>query len=843
MAVDDDWESLLDGHPIFSQSNTVTSDDPLELSLSSLQNFTNDEESDDGSAPSGRRRVMCMKDADLIVACRSEVRMTSLGDAKVSGGSQRTYKVLHTPNIQFNIHQICLSPNKKLLAVAGAFQVTVIVLPRSGFSKMVTSRIDCKSLQIGQHYHTSSMSPVAKIDWHPWGEAGSTLLVMTVDGKLREYDVSSDPDGPRKTLDFISEKKRGAYAAVDESEREVASFTFGKGKADWGPLTIYALMRSGDIYAICPYLPENSSIPSSYLHALECFVSAKEEFVSENNEVVDESFSTLYDYQRKFVNGLLKQLPDGVPFPSSSRSISIHAPKSFGGKAARQGPFLLQPSPPELEGSPSGDATDIVYLTLGSAFMDDEADSEVSSLASERLGVLLIAFQDGRVDVCLDLEKVEARWDSKQPSPGGLPMLAVYEVIDLGFISTLAPGSGYPDATTLDLLQGNHPVFHPDPIHDDTVYAYHAFGVHVLNLNPIFQNLAAAMKEEDEQTLKETVQSSTHTTVQAILSTYSVERKSSDPVTSVVIPNDVYLTYSIFILTSTMRVVTFALNLRTESLDPPEPSEKQHDTSALPALLPASGPPAYVSLLTTQSFALPAALSRPMGFPTIAKLSLPKSHSIKDELRLTPETLRYLGTVAERISGEVHDAVIACHALKSRADFQKQEYERLQKKFTEIVVRAQNVAGPRKREIQERAKKLQDEQARMLGRMDRVLQALIKKASPELNEHETRWFEELQRMKAQVQGVGRYDQDSLKSRIRQLQNEFERLLPSLKDLAKKEAERKAQLEESNSGAGVSYVKAYERLSKEESTKLENAMKQIVKLAGKLEISGLSSPPS
>lgn len=93
MAADDDWESLLDGHPIFSQSNTVTSHDPLELSLSSLQNFTNDEESDDGSAPSGRRRVMCMKDVDLIVACRSEVRMTSLGDAKISGGSQRTYKV------------------------------------------------------------------------------------------------------------------------------------------------------------------------------------------------------------------------------------------------------------------------------------------------------------------------------------------------------------------------------------------------------------------------------------------------------------------------------------------------------------------------------------------------------------------------------------------------------------------------------------------------------------------------------------------------------------------------------------------------------------------------------
>ena len=100
------------------------------------------------------------------------------------------------------------------------------------------------------------MSPVAKIDWHPWGENGSTLLVMTVDGKLREYEVSLDPDEPRRTLDMVPEKQQGAFSAIDDAEREVASFTFGKGKADWGPLTLYTLTKSGDVYAICPYLPE-----------------------------------------------------------------------------------------------------------------------------------------------------------------------------------------------------------------------------------------------------------------------------------------------------------------------------------------------------------------------------------------------------------------------------------------------------------------------------------------------------------------------------------------------------------------------------------------------------------
>lgn len=70
--------------------------------------------------------------------------------------------------------------------------------------------------------------------------------------------MSMDPDEPLKTVEFIRDKRRGSFAVRDESENSVASFAFGKGKADWGPLTIYAVMKSGDVYAMCPYLPENA---------------------------------------------------------------------------------------------------------------------------------------------------------------------------------------------------------------------------------------------------------------------------------------------------------------------------------------------------------------------------------------------------------------------------------------------------------------------------------------------------------------------------------------------------------------------------------------------------------
>ena len=114
------------------------------------------------------------------------------------------FQTLHTPNLQFEIRQIFLNPSGKLLAVAGTHQVAVIVLPRAGYSRLVPETIDCKyalplffsfvfltfdllrCVQVGQFYHAANTSAaIAKIDWHPWGEAGSTLLVMTVDGRLR----------------------------------------------------------------------------------------------------------------------------------------------------------------------------------------------------------------------------------------------------------------------------------------------------------------------------------------------------------------------------------------------------------------------------------------------------------------------------------------------------------------------------------------------------------------------------------------------------------------------------------------------------------------------------------
>lgn len=163
----DDWHTLLDTHPIFhppadsqpGRGNPLTAQS-LELSTSILTS-AQDSDSEHDYVLSGRRQLMALKDADLIVAVGSELRITSLWDTKLGRDTGKSYKVrrnmykvrldiegqyqvLHVPNVDFPIHQLALNPSGKLLAVAGAYQVAVVVLPRAGYTKVVSSSIDCK---------------------------------------------------------------------------------------------------------------------------------------------------------------------------------------------------------------------------------------------------------------------------------------------------------------------------------------------------------------------------------------------------------------------------------------------------------------------------------------------------------------------------------------------------------------------------------------------------------------------------------------------------------------------------------------------------------------------------
>lgn len=96
------WESVLNGHPIFDPSASSgddgdfkkAGDTSLELSIISLSKSKSSNVFQDRGTPSGRRRTMLIKDADLIVAVGKQLRMTSLTESQLSPAGEQTFKVI-----------------------------------------------------------------------------------------------------------------------------------------------------------------------------------------------------------------------------------------------------------------------------------------------------------------------------------------------------------------------------------------------------------------------------------------------------------------------------------------------------------------------------------------------------------------------------------------------------------------------------------------------------------------------------------------------------------------------------------------------------------------------------
>jgi nucleoporin NUP82 len=90
----------------------------------------------------------------------------------------------------------------------------------------------------------------------------------------------------------------------------------------------------------------------------------------------------------------------------------------------------------------------------------------------------------------------------------------------------------------------------------------------------------------------------------------------------------------------------------------------------------------------------------------------------------------------------------------------------------------EGLTGQRQTAFQAKLRRIQERQSNLLARFDRILQVMIAKASPELSEHETKWFEELRRMKEEVNGAGRWDEGSLVARTKMVRFTFPEILRS-----------------------------------------------------------------
>jgi nucleoporin NUP82 len=170
------------------------------------------------------------------------------------------------------------------------------------------------------------------------------------------------------------------------------------------PLLTRERVRIFLVYLICLIKPERfvsvSTPPISYIQGLEYFVNAKSARLAPEVSAP----------QLKYVSSLKQQLkPLSSPVDDQLLpACLVHAPVSLSFPPARQGPFLLQPAPKELG---DGLASDIIYLDIEvSNDLSNSSTDVKQNTDSAFIPVIAIAYSDGKVDVCLDVEKIEAKW-------------------------------------------------------------------------------------------------------------------------------------------------------------------------------------------------------------------------------------------------------------------------------------------------------------------------------------------------------------------------------------------------------------------------------------------------
>lgn len=668
-------------------------------------------------------------------------------------------------------------------------------------------------------------------------------------------------------LDFASGEDAVAISSARPSLFQV----------DWAPVTVYVLTTSGDVFAVAPFLPRFAKMSISYLHSLVAFCKSDSHSGSDSKQreytlrflshllkqaklnrlpsgnsaeaCMHESVGGLRETtpaevlargvhdqvhagagckgaanRSKFFMFMDAHLEDEgnaeeeaqgvVDEPIDLVGVEMPQPPIVPVSLAPQGPFLLAPAPHELSDAREAKSTDMLYLRFPERSRSPRSD--LNKGAIDALEVLLMAFDDGRVDLgVLNVAgKVAPRWKTAaassrntlrtssrsagvaslhgnqvKPVKSGryglsdssdeerddgfddtescvLPTLFIYESLNLGLVEPS------PHMSPLLLTA--------DPVYPDIVYVSHGFGVHMVCLSPWVGELAELLGSADVSGLQRFMHAGKESQARWIVKIQNDGSALVPPrggVTAVQVVDDVYLGYSLLTVLGDGECIGIELSLR-EMVQRIDRTADQH-AQGIPLNGSAHGrKPLYISLLGTEPFMPPAPFNdSATAFPGI-RFRTAGSKAANSELTITPESLRLLGTIVQDLRGKVREVVQGGNAIQSRLELQLKELQRQVSKLHDVQQRIERHWQQGQRT--DRIKKIKERQSKLLHRVDRVLQRAMDASRIGISQYEEAWLKEMGAMEVEV---GRSKDEGLSGRVEQLRAQLEQLKPEFSRLA------------------------------------------------------------
>ena len=679
-------------------------------------------------------------------------------------------QILKAGSIYGPIHQVSISPNGKLLAIATSHTVHLAILPDSSHLGQFPNRpIKLKTSTIGRTIHVKSQSQIAKILWHPCGLSGKCLVTVTTDAAVRlwEFDEGNRyaSDTPSLAIDlkklalgtsakdnFTPEKGRNRAYSLDSIGMEVASACFGgSGVSDespWSAMTLWVAMKGGDLYALCPLLPSKWQAPETILQGLSTTTIAKATAAKEEHSP-DVEMSRLREDQYTWIqelDGQESSYTDG-PDEFSNQLQVFRRPEQLSPTPKLQGPFRLTSEDNEeyLKGEDE-EFSDIHVIAskLDSEVEESEGSDSQSDIEDRELSAAVICLltRSGKVCVCIDLEGVEGQWlphakPARQHSPPAEPYLVFFEKLD-----TFKDGE-------VGALEW--PTFSRDVNSRYSFFTTHSRSVFFFSFDPWIQSLEKELKSLDSTGSAFRLDVFRHgpgTIRERMLSINcepEFEHHPSTTVPSCIALEDSDLGY--FLLTThndhpIAAILDFPLPLAAHD------SESDEDESELPDLKALAIGPARSAYQPASAFYTSSEVASVIDQMVPAR----HKHLLGEQVRLSPATLDLMTGAHRVLSRETHYLGIAAADLFRRCERLIEELKDQIGRVQECAMRSDNLlkTGNAKErwtstQIRKRVDTAREKQVELQERHESLKKKLHGAGGRKLSEKEKAWAKEVER--------------------------------------------------------------------------------------------------
>lgn len=305
-------------------------------------------------------------------------------------------------NPHAQIQSLEINSSGTLMAVVEQTSITVLGLRTPGSSPKVMATLDM------------FLCNVVKAIWNPIALDDTCLVVLTSNNAVTTYNIlpASEPHG--KTYQFSRQPSQISDVSFTQSD-QIVSICFGTEADSFGPMTLYALSKAGDIYGLCPFVPDKFVIAQD---DIERMLDQSVEAYSQNAN--DQRFKLHYTEQLSWMSNVWRQVRSAtvpaktVPLrDGSSKSLfSVQSPTVTSPKL--QGPFSSEPFPLALY---EGEALDI------------------AATPTKCMTVLSVAMSNQRVNFFLQDVSLDMQWESQSGNAADSNQcelsLALIESVDL----------------------------------------------------------------------------------------------------------------------------------------------------------------------------------------------------------------------------------------------------------------------------------------------------------------------------------------------------------------------------------------------------------------------------